>query len=458
MRVALVDPSGESCINGNIISSTGMEPIGLEYIAACLQRARHNVRVIKQGSRTSRELLKMILSENPGLVGFSSMTYSAHSVSRICRAIKQADRKIVTVIGGYHATGYPRVIEDRSIDFAVMGEGETTLTELVECIGSRANPESVKGIAFRKGKELVVTPKRERIQDLDSLPWPLRPEGILSPDYREKVALTYSRGCPNACAYCCSRSIWGREVRWRSADDVADELKMIEERTSGNAHVFTTDLSITLNLRKLEELCEAIRRKEVRIQWQGEGSLNKNLNETTLSMMRDSGLRKFSFGIETFLPDTEIGRYADLEKARETFQLCNELGIGTRPFFMIGYPSQTERDFAYLSQWLHDIKPDFPRISFLTPFPGTPLYEECMRDGLLVTNDFRRYTSNEPVIRTNVSPVRMSQLRAKILEDYLNSPDYRDRIAKKLERFPELEYEFDYFFHEQGIEKLKNRP
>ena len=144
-------------------------PLGLQSILAVAQQEGHKVDLFLP--KNEKEI-EEVLAFNPDLVLYSCMTNQVDYARRFNNSLKSRKPKIISVIGGYHPSAMPEVVKE-GFDFAVLGEGERTIKELLEKIVSgKENFSDIKGIAFLKNGELLITPKRERIENLDDLPFP----------------------------------------------------------------------------------------------------------------------------------------------------------------------------------------------------------------------------------------------------------------------------------------------
>ena len=112
---------------------------------------------------------------------------------------------------------------------------------------------------------------------------------------------------------------------------------------------------------------------------------------------------------------------------------------------MVGYPEETEADYQKILSTLEYLLPDFPRITFFTPFPGTPVYDSYKKQGLLATEDFSKYTTNYPVVKTNLGREKIIELRGAVLKKFYSNRRYQAKIRNKLCEFPELGLEFEHF-------------
>ncbi len=187
----------------NSLSEDGanFEPLGLEYIGAQIQKD-YNVKIVQQGAKSNKEILNDLLAYSPDVVGLSVFTYASPNVQKICKKIKDHNPKIITVVGGPHPSGFPQIVKDGNIDFAVIGEGEVTFKELIKTLERKGDVSEVDGIAYWN-HGLKITKPRKRIENLDGLAFPLRDKEALSRcDVAQFAQLVYSRGCPRRCSFC----------------------------------------------------------------------------------------------------------------------------------------------------------------------------------------------------------------------------------------------------------------
>ena len=147
------------------------EPLGLETLAGNLEG--HDVTIIdlKADSKPLTAHLELL---QPDLVGFTAMTHEVNRAAQAARLVRRALPGVKTVVGGPHATALPRrtLQESDAFDFAVVGEGEQTLLELLHALETPA-PDfgRIQGLAWRSGPEaeIVVNETRPWIADLDAL-------------------------------------------------------------------------------------------------------------------------------------------------------------------------------------------------------------------------------------------------------------------------------------------------
>ncbi|MGH7107030.1 MAG: B12-binding domain-containing radical SAM protein, partial [Acetobacteraceae bacterium] len=213
-------------------------PLGLLYLSAYLKRAGFSVDVYDSTFGDRGGLTDRLRASPAGILGIYTNLITRKSVIELIRVAKQSDWTVI--LGGPESANYPAEYLHAGADVIVMGEGETTLAELMPVL-SRAGPQRLHGIAgvvFRDDSGAIVhTPVRVKVADLDSLPFPDR-EAIDHGKYlgawrqhhgASSINLITARGCPYRCTWC-SHAVYGYSHRRRSPANVADEVAWIVDR------------------------------------------------------------------------------------------------------------------------------------------------------------------------------------------------------------------------------------
>jgi len=449
MRIALVDPSG--------VSWKRREPLGIEYLGGLLQENDYKVKIFHP-ALSFKELLISLKECDPDIIGFSVMSCNFGAAVALAAEMKKTNPDIVTVFGGSHATGDPSIVRNDCIDFVIIGEGDYTFLELIRNIQAGDNPKKIAGLAYWDGK-VKLTPQRESIKDLNELPFPLRSALFLNDcidfglnypppsQQRAHACMTYSRGCPYNCSFCISSKMWGRIVRYRSASSVVRELKHLQNKYGTN-FVFFVDLTFNAVPQKVYELHEEMKRQKVNVYWKTEGRA-EGTNLEILHTMANMGCTKLCYGVESFSKDTlrRIRKPQNIDQVITAFRLANSLGILTRASYMVGYPWETEESLRESERNLAEFLPaDELRITFITPFPGTLLYEECRKQRIPIEEDLNKYTSEEPVIATSISKEALLQWKHHTLKTFYLSKQYEQRRTEKIRRFLHLKQSYEEFF------------
>ena len=413
MKVLLVKPPYTNYRSA--IGSSPYEPLGLMYLASYIRHySDSEVKVIDalltdiegrwegdfyKVGWTDEMIKKAIADFQPDIVGISSMfTIHSKGCHDAARVVKEYNKDIPVFIGGAHASAFPDwSLKDNHVDFVIVGEGEQTLLEIIKLMKEKKPFINIPGLSYRKNNEIVNTGTRELIKDLDSIPFPARDlvdyKGYLYADYNynhsmapPRATVVSSRGCPYRCTFCSIHALWKHSYRMRSPNNVVDEIELLVKEYGVREIAFFDD-NISVNRKRMLELCEEIIRRKLNIRWcTPNGIAIWTLDKEVLLKMRKSGCYKLTFGIETGSKNTQKfirKEQINLEKTKELIAYCNKIGIWTHSTFIIGFPYETEQDFMDTINYAISCGVDMGSFFIATPYPGTELYDIYEKEGLL---------------------------------------------------------------------------
>jgi len=412
MRVLLIFPP--TTIYGDDPSIPPVsQPLGLAYLAAYLERKGHEVTIVDgRGERTQKEgyltktrygfsdeqILKSVRDFQPDVVGVSNM-WTAYSGDphRIASAIKSNFPNLPIVFGGSHPSEFPElVLKDNNVDLVVVGEGEITFTEVLEHMKKNLSFKEIKGIAYREDGEVIKTTPRERMGNLDSLPFPARHllpiDRYLKESYRHEfimrrpnLAMLTSRGCPQKCVFCTVRAVWGRDWEGRSPANVVDEIEMLQKEY-GVREVSFMDDDLGRDIPRLHAICDEIINRRVDIKWvPPNGIAHWLLDEELLTKMKKAGCYRVTFGIESGNKETRkfIKKKVPLEQATRMIKHANKIGMWTVSTFIFGFPYEDKQSMRDSIQYAIDSGTDMAVFYLLMPHPTSDVYPVFKSEGLL---------------------------------------------------------------------------
>jgi magnesium-protoporphyrin IX monomethyl ester (oxidative) cyclase len=423
MKVLFLNPPqvfSKTQVNANVTP-----PLGLLYLASSIREKGHEVDLIdatvERADRitdlkndisirglTFSEIVDKV-DEQTDLIGISnlfSLTFPV--VIELIDNLKNAFPDIKIVLGGAHPSALPKLcLEKSKADFIIIGEGELSFADLINCLENSASVDGIDGIAFEHNNEIVVNPKTNYIRDLDGLPFPARDLLNLEKYYSTHEAhgpsqgawtpILSSRGCPFKCTFCTSK-LWNRRFRTRSAQNVVEEIEhCIEEYGITEFHF--EDENMTLKNERVREMCRLIIDKGVKIKWQTPNGIRAGDTACdTLDIMKQSGCCHITVapesGSERVLKDI-IHKEQDLESVTRIVKHASKIGLKTAAFFIIGLPGETIYDvklsIKYASQ-LAVAGLDEVGISLFIPLPGSELYDMLLKQGKL-NNDWASYAT-----------------------------------------------------------------
>lgn len=340
-----------------------------------------------------REIRLKIESNAPDVVGITCKSQNFASACVVARLVKEINPGITVIAGGPHPTmAGPAALREPCIDIIARGEGEHTITELLNELSGGRDFNKISGIAFRNPNgEIVETQPRAFIGDLDGLVFPNdgAPRALL--DYSDFPKSAFgnvfaTRGCPFHCFYCGSRELWSRRVRYRSPENVVREIKNIQKL--GVDTVTFQDDTFGVTKSYITELCGAIEKNIPDLKWHCEIHVNL-VDDTTIALMKRSGCRRVFIGVESGNNDVlkKIRKGFTIEKVYDAAGVIKNHGLELYAFFMAGFPWETVQTLNDTIAAMKKLKSDLLVYSIFTPYPGTEAFAFCKEHGL-VDDDF----------------------------------------------------------------------
>jgi len=405
-RVALITPPYHS---GVVESAGTWLNVGFVYIAGSLRAAGYEVDYYDAMSLWHKwpDIRKRIEDFRPDVVATTSFTASIVAALKLCELAKEIDPRIVTVLGNVHAAFcYDQILTDDHdvLDYIVRGEGEVTLVELLDCLNAGDDPKKVSGIAFWRDGGVVVTPKAPYIHDLDSLPtaWDLVEWPIYT--YRAKknarlAIVSTSRGCKSQCSFCSQQLFWAQSWRARSAENVVDELAMLNSRYGVEVAMFSDELP-TFDRVRWERILDLMIEREVPVKILMETRVDDIIRDADLmEKYRRGGVEHIYVGVEAgsqamldlFNKETEVAQ------SKRAIDLINGADIVSETSFVLGMPDDTPESIAETIELAKAYNPDMAFFLAIAPWPYAELYPQL--EPYVFTKDYSRYNLVEPVIK-----------------------------------------------------------
>lgn len=418
MRVQLIHPP--IYINLRAVQATRPSlPLGLAYVAAVLRADGHQVSVLDAvqampdrltpdgalhyfGLRPE-EIVERIDREAE-VLGISVMFSFAWPLARkIIHEIRRRFPDKIIVGGGEHFTGLPELsLESAPIDYLVLGEGEDTIQELLRAMEGGVSPESIAGLAFRQGSDVIRTSPRGRIRDLDTLPWPawdlFDPEAyyrhgyVMGVDAGMTMPILATRGCPYGCTFCSNEMMWHR--RWYARDPVkvVDEIEYYHHQYGAVNFPFH-DLTAILKKEWIVAFCRELERRALKITWQlPSGTRCEVIDDEVAQWLRRTGGTSLTLAPESGSDRIRAAvgkRIQEADLMRAVRALVRQK-LNVSAFLVMGFPMETRKDllatarlaFRLAKAGVNDIA-----LNAFFPIPGTLLYDELAAEGRITPSD-----------------------------------------------------------------------
>ena len=378
-RVLLIQPPPRQIVREDIV----VPPLGIAYLAAILEDKGHKVSIIDAFSEMldMNSLEQRIKAFSPDIIGITGMTPVIDNAFRVVKASRKYARHII--IGGPHVSVVGNKIFNQcsDIDYAIQGEGEMSLSLLLDALESNKDISNIPGLITRDFEN----PPAPFVDNLDSLPFPAR---HLLPNDRYRYILSAgkvttmftSRGCPYHCIFC-DKAVFGSIWRCRSASNVLDEIELVNKDFRIKSIIFYDDL-FTLKKERVIEICQGILERGLRIEWKCEGRVNI-VDEKTLRWMKKAGCSMIAYGVESGNQKglDYLNKGTRVEQIRKAFELTRKAGIKPMAYFVLGIPVETYEDELRTIEFAKEIRPAYAQFSILSPTPGTKLYEDAIEMG-----------------------------------------------------------------------------
>tara|TARA_B100000029_G_scaffold508993_1_gene597209 strand:- start:1632 stop:3167 length:1536 start_codon:yes stop_codon:yes gene_type:complete len=372
-----------------------------------------------------KEIENSIEDFDPSVVGISSKTQNFVSSSIVAKIAKEINPDIKIIVGGVHPTmNGSKVLDCEDIDFLSIGEGEKTIVELLTALEKDKELNSVKGIVFRENGKVITTKPQSYVENLDSLDFPLTnaPKVLKDFDKYPKEAFGYifaSRGCPYACTFCESKSMWTRKVRYRSPENVIAEMKQMYN--FGVRKVNFDDDTFGVSKKNIKSINDLLHQELPKMTYTCETVVQLAKDENVVKDMKRGGCTATFVGIES--GNNEIlKKIKKTQTTKECVQAMKNLrkhGIESHAFIMVGFPDETEETFKQTMDFIPELKPDGVIFSIFTPYPGSDIYNEC-KDKEIIKGDFDLvlYNHQSPLncFTKNIPKERFYELRKEAFE------------------------------------------
>lgn len=386
-------------------------PLGLLYMAAWLHSHGHQAQIVDLSSVPQTEWGDAIpLAE---IYGFSTLTTTYHRTLEVLEAVRTVNPTARTVAGGPHASALPEHVS-RDFDFVIVGEGERPILRLLQ--------------ALQEGEVSPRILNEPPVADLDSLPFPDYSMVDIN-SYRRVVAgrpslsILSSRGCPYRCVFCNSIVMGrGRNVRFRSAANVVQEIRLLKATWGVNSYRFQDDI-FTLNVPRLREITAMLRNEAITYRCFGRAD---RCSPEVADLLYEGGCKHISFGVESGSPVIleRMQKGQTIAQIRWGIANAKSAGLIVRIYLIVGFPGESWETVRETVDLMLECAPDEFSVYPLIPYPGTLVYEQPQMFGITAINpdlsqyfQVRRGRGTGYIFRTDaLNEEIISDMRAYIIE------------------------------------------
>jgi len=394
---------------------------GYEFkIADCQELKFDRSQVLDEVKKESPEITFSIIS-------LPSLKYDIKILNEIKESIQN-----VTIVGvGTVCRVIPdEVLHESKVDIVLRNSYPYTshLVDLIQSLQQSGKLKTVGNISYKQKNGKIVHVPDTPEPDIDDLPTPcydfLQLDGYetitdITGERYLYVPIIESKGCPYDCVYCPYPLGFGRKIMFRPPKAIVDEMEDLHSAYNIKGFLLRGQ-TFAYNRKRAMEICEEIIRRKLDVAWFCESRVDEVSTEL-LSKMKKAGCRRIHYGVET--GDTETLRIAKpgviLETTKKAFKTTRETGILTQAHVILGWPEDNRRTLESTRKFILKIEPDAINLNFLTPYPGTKMYEIAKKNSLILTYDWSNYTSHTVVMRTKtLNANELYAIKKRIIRDF----------------------------------------
>ena len=432
MKVLLVYPSwtGQYGIFAHFGRRQGTwPPLNIALLGAILEQHGHEVQMIDAEAErlTSEKTINKCLEAKPDVLGLSGMSPYFHLSQEIAVGVKKGNPDITTVIGGPHMTITKEKAFFPELDVGFLGEAEKSFPQFLDHHQHGKDIAEIKGLVFKRNGQFINTGKPSlEERDMNSFPFPAR-HLLDMTNYRMGTlrgrlpftSIQGMRGCPWKCIFCASKHLDTTVVSHSSAQRIVNEIQQVIDRF-GIRHFYFVDEVLTLNKPYINEICDLLIKEKINITFEGATRANQ-LNEPLVSKMKEAGLIRLAFGLETVDATMRktMKKKVPLEHYTNANKLLNKYDIEALNSIMLGLPGENRETIQKTLNWIAEAK-EVKQANFAiaVPYPGTEFHDIAINPGddrvNLLSEDWRQYR------RYGTAVTKVGQLSPQDLIDLQN--------------------------------------
>ena len=357
----------------------------------------------------------------------SFTSFSARETFALIRRIKERYPHVLVVCGGPHAvTHSEQILRESGADIVAIGEGEVTFYEIVKNFSNLDDHlEHINGIAYLQNGVYHRTPVRDLIEDIDSIPFPIRDLvndddfcGLTYSRARPNTEMVITRGCPLRCVFCANpvyRLKNGPLYRARSPENIAAEVDYLYGLGYREIYMHSDELNVQLQWSI--DVCKAIAELGHRDLFFQCNMRVVPMSEELAYWMRRANFWLVRVGLETTSDRVLKGikKRMSFDKTENSLRMMANEGIKILAFAMLFNYWEEDGKLQHESasevrQTISDVwmlwrrrHLHYTSWQFANPVPGAEFYDIARRRGMVDDDYFPSDTWNTFDFLTGVS-------------------------------------------------------
>jgi anaerobic magnesium-protoporphyrin IX monomethyl ester cyclase len=364
------------------------EPLGIMYLSAALKAQGYKTELVDLSQEHNP--IQAVINSQPDVVAYS-VTTGIHKFYQQFNEDLQKSKRIFSVFGGSHPTFFPEFLNESYIDSICIGEGEAAFVDLIRNFdGHKLNTLDIQNFHFKNDGNIKINKLRKLEENLDSLDFPDREliRKYINKPFGNDLYMMATRGCPYQCSYCFNESYGeiyehnGKRVRFRSVDNVIEEINLVTSKQDVNMVFFQDDVFI---MRKswLREFSEKYK-QEVGLPFYAHARADL-VDEEVVDLLKHAGCVSLDLGIEAGNEEVRnkiLSRNLSNEQILYSSMLIKKAGIKLSTKNLLAVPGTTFQNDLETLKINMKIKPDYAWVSLAQPYPKTKLHSFCEEKGI----------------------------------------------------------------------------
>jgi len=435
MRILFVQPDSTNNVINEAMHIYNFEPLGLYYLASSIKGHNdvslldlNNELILKEEQNNEHPFSETLKSYQPHIVAFSALTsVRTGRINELSKIVKKNEKKIITIVGGAHASLYPSDFKSKNIDIVITKNSIKTFSYVIRLIEQGKRIEDIKKI-------ISINDSPNDMVNLKKWPKPYRKIGkkykgfyriaIGKPGFSQisqpVVSVKTSSGCPFRCKFCCLWQLYPK-YEIRKVDSIVEEIASLEED-----NVFFADDESMINVNYMIKLADSLIRTGLKKKYIIYGRADTiSKNPFLIEKLVKAGLKEVWIGLEG-ASDEHLKEYNKKNTTKShltAIEICRKQGVSLHVTAMVDYHFR-EEDFDYMLEYIKEILGLTSCHFFvLTPFKGSIFYKDLKKEcpEKFITDNSDHFSIRQTVLEPDHMNIKEFQQRYADLQREFNS-------------------------------------